>query len=203
MPIISCEFFPILRNWYVCCWIRKQPKYKSPDTWSRLLTCMNTNMQIPCPYAITQNLHTHSCTTDLVHAQQPTAWHVFTFQPLSTCARTSGRWGPADALPVSTGRGADEQRAHSHLGICLFCYSPWVLRGLLRVTNSFCFLFWGFYGTNGFAWVPFFPEPWLCAVRDELWGILSLESCSPFLHAIRALWYLIYLPLVHVSGESI
>lgn len=75
------------------------------------------------------------------HAQQLTAWHEFTFQPLSTCARTSGRWGPAYALPVSTGHGADEQRARSHLGTCLFCHSPWALRGLLRVTHRFCFLF--------------------------------------------------------------
>lgn len=90
--IISCGFFPVLRRWYLYCWIRKQPKCESPDTQSRLLTCMNKNMQFLCPHAIASHRHSHTF-TDLIHAQQSLAWHVFTFQTLSTRARASGRRG--------------------------------------------------------------------------------------------------------------
>lgn len=198
--IISCGFFPVLRCWYLYCWIRKQPKCESPDTQSRLLTCMNKNMQFLCPHAIashrtfTHIYRPHSCTTIDSFAC------VHFSASVNTCT-SFWKAGPADVLPVSTGRQADEQQAHPHLGVCLVLSSPCFWDGYWDLQTGFVFIFEDFM-VRWICMTSFPPEPCLCAVWDELWGTLSLETCSPFLHTIKALRYLIYFPLFYLSGEK-
>lgn len=138
--IISCGFFPVLRCWYLYCWIRKQPKCESPDTQSRLLTCMNKNMQFLCPHAIashrtfTHIYRPHSCTTIDSFAC------VHFSASVNTCT-SFWKAGPADVLPVSTGRQADEQQAHPHLGVCLVLSSPCFWDGYWDLQTGFVFIF--------------------------------------------------------------
>ena len=199
--IISFWFCPVLRNWYLCHWIRKQPKFKSSDTWSRC-DLMNINMQFlylhwtrdvdPLANSSSMWSFTHGQVSSMEASNNtsPLVYFCSLYQhlcmllgggDLQSAMLTKGPGTNTGHQSNQKGRIPQSENPNSRLDIRLCgafdspCFYKTSVDGYLDLTNSFCFHFHGFCGINQFARLPFSPPQSLDCWDSEM----SFEEFCP------------------------